>query len=338
MVKAYAGLDVADKSTSICVLSANGEALVETSASTEAAAIGEVLKPYRRVLDKIGCESGSKAMWLAREMLRKKWPVVCLDARHTHAALSASVNKTDVNDARGIAEVLCRGIYSTSYLRSEFAQTGRAILVHRKALLHKRIDLERLATGVLKQVGGKLVRKGDTLTPMPQKRRRLDPDLRHVLEGSLAVITGMRAESARLDALVVRLAESDAVCRRLMTVPGVGPITAFAFRTAVDDPSRFTSSRTVAAYFGLTPKTYQSGETSYTGRISKRGDAEVRSLLYQSAGSLINICKTSWRLKVWAKDLAKRKGFKLAAIACARRLAVVLHRMWITETDFILVA
>jgi len=333
-MKAYAGLDVADKTTAICVVSSDGETLLETSANTDAGAISQVLKPYRRSLAQVACESGNKSMWLAREMLRKKWPMICLDAFHTHSALRASINKTDANDARGIAEVLCRGIYTVAYIRSEQSQAWRTILLHRKAMLRKRLELSLLASGILKQVGGKLMRDGDTLAVVSQKRRKLDPTMRAVLESSIAVMNVLQVEHERLDAVVVRLANADPVCRRLMTIPGVGPVTAFAYRTAVENPSRFASSRLVAAYFGLTPRVYQSGERSHTGAISKRGDLEVRSLLYQSAGSLINVCKTPWRLRTWAKELAKRKGFKLAAIACARRLAVVMHRMWVTERDF----
>lgn len=334
MAKAYAGLDVSDETTAVCVVSANGEMLCETTANTNAASVGAALKPYRRVLDKVACESGTKSMWLARELLRKKWPIVCLDAMHTHKALAASINKTDKNDARGIAHIVSRGIYATAHIRSEQTQAARAILVHRKGMLRKRLDLERLSRGVLKQVGAKLVREGDTLTIVGQQRRRLDPLMRELVESSISVINVLQAEHARLDALLVRTAEADPVCRRLMAIPGVGPVTAFAFRTSIEDPHRFASSRLVASYFGLTPRTYQSGETSHVGHISKRGDREVRSLLYQSAGSLISICKTPWRVRTWAKGLAERKGFKLAAIACARRLAVIMHRMWVTETDF----
>lgn len=334
MAKIFAGLDVADKATAICVLSASGDVILETLADTNAAAIGEVLKPYRRVLGGIGHESGSKAMWLHKEMVRKKWPVVCLDAMHTHAALKANRNKTDRNDARGIAQVLSRGIYTTAYVRSEKSQTARTLLAHRKALLRKRIDLERLTVASLKIVGARLAKDGVDLVPMPQKRRRLDPSLRDTVEGTLSVMKVLSRERERLDELILKAAKAEPVCRRLMTVPGVGPITAYSYWAAVDDPSRFQSSRSVAAHFGLTPRTFQSGESSSKGSISRRGDSEVRSLLYQSAASIMNISKTTWRVRGWARKLAEQKGFKVAAVACARKLAVVMHRLWITERDF----
>lgn len=335
MAKMFAGLDVADKTTAICVLNPTGEIVLEASAATEAAAIGDVLKPYRRMLGGIGHESGSKAMWLHKELAKKKWPVVCLDAMHTHAALAANRNKTDKNDARGIAEVLSRGIYTTAYVRSDASQNARTILTHRKAIIRKRIDLERLTAMNLKLIGGKLSKTDDgALMAVPQKRKRLESDVSLVFAGTLKIVEVLRAEGERLDKLVERLAKEDPICRRLMTVPGVGPVTAYAYRAAVDDPHRFTSSRNVAAHFGLTPRTFQSGEASYTGRISKRGDVEMRSLLYQAASSIINISKSPWRVRLWAKHLASTKGFKVGAVACARKLAVVMHKMWITERDF----
>lgn len=334
MPKVFAGLDVADKTTAICVMAAGGEIMLEASANTEVGAIGDILKPYRRVLGGVALESGNKGMWLAREMLRKKWPIICLDARHTQKALSAAGNKTDKNDARGIAEVLSRGVYRTAHLHTSIARAGRAILRQRAALVRKRGDLERLVRGVLKYEGARLVRKGTEFAFVSARGQRLDSNLQAALLQTLKTTAAIQAGEKQLDLLVRRLSEADPVCRRLMTVPGVGHITAFAFRMAVDDPSRFSSSRDVAAYFGLTPRTVQSGETSSTLGITRLGDREVRSLLYQAGGSVIVRCKTPWRVRTWAVALAERRGHKVAAVACARRLAVIMHRMWVTGRDF----
>lgn len=334
MPKVNVGLDVSDRTTSICVLNAAGEALLETSVATDPRAIADALKPYRRLLDKVGHESGCKATWLHKELLRKKLPVVCLDPWHTHAALAANRNKTDRKDARGIAEVLCRGIFTTAYVRSESAQRGRALLSHRAALVHKHRDLQSLVAATLKLAGAKLIAGRETARVKGLDRRAVAPDLIAIVLSTVRAIEAINAEIANLNALLEANAKADPVCRRPMTVPGVGPVTAFSFRTSIDDPGRFKSSRTVAAHFGLTPRTYQSGSTSLTGGISKRGDASVRSLLYQSAATLINISKRECRLRSWALNLRERKGFKRAAIACARRMAVIMHRMWITERDF----
>lgn len=119
-----------------------------------------------------------------------------------------------------------------------------------------------------------------------------------------------------------------------MTVPGVGPVVALTFRTAVDDPHRFSRSRTVGAHFGLTPRKFQSGTIDYDGRISKCGDGEVRTALYEAASSLLVRCKTSSELRSWGLSLVKRRGHKKALVAVARKLATLLHRMWLDGSDF----
>ncbi len=130
------------------------------------------------------------------------------------------------------------------------------------------------------------------------------------------------------------LARNDLDCRRSMTLPGVGPINALAFCAAIDDPSRFRRSRSVGAYFGLTPRRHASGEVDWSGRISKCGDAMVRTYLFEAAGVLLTRVSRWCRLKAWGHRLWKRIGFKKAKIAVARKLAVILHRMWRDGTDF----
>ncbi|MDP9143755.1 MAG: transposase [Actinomycetota bacterium] len=141
----------------------------------------------------------------------------------------------------------------------------------------------------------------------------------------------------RLDELVAELnhtirtaAKHCSICQTLMSVPGVGPLVAFAFVSGVDDPRRFDRSRTVGAHFGLTPRRYQSGETDWAGRISRAGDAAVRRALYQAANVLIHRSGRWCALKSWAVRLAKRRGLGKAKVALARKLAVVLHKMWVT--------
>ncbi len=334
MAKLFAGLDVADASTSICVMEVSGAVIAELSAATTGAAITAALSPYRRSLALIGHESGCKATWLYRELKKKKLPVVCLDAWHTHSALRASRNKTDRNDARGIAEVLCRGIFTKAHVRSEQSQIGREMLTHRRALIRKSLDLQLLMNSTLKLAGAKCDGKKGEFVVRSLNRRPVDSALIATVLHTHSAIVALQQEALALTHVIQSRADGDAICRGLMTVPGVGPITAFAFRTAVDDPERFSSSRMVAAHFGLTPRTFQSGQTAVTMGISKRGDAMVRSLLYQSAGSLLNICKSECRLRQWGLRLRAQKGFKVAAIACARKMAVVMHKMWVTGHDF----
>jgi transposase len=331
----FVGLDVSDYQTAVCVMRATGVVVHESSVPTEPGAIASALRPYRRLLAKVGHESGTKATWLHKELLRKRLPVVCLDARHTHAALSATRNKTDRNDARGIAKVLSRGLYTEAHVRSDAAQRTRDLLNHRLALIRKGVGLRQLVHASLKLAGVTLNKRKDgsgVLKPAP--RRVLDPSLVCAIEGTLRVLDAIDREANLLSLLIARLAHEDAVCTRLMTMPGVGPITALSFKSAVDDPARFASSRNMAAFLGLTPRTFQSGGSIVVGHISRRGDRMVRALLFQSACTLINRSKSTSRLKTWSERLREKKGLKVAATACARRMAVILHRMWITEEDF----
>lgn len=330
----FAGLDVSDMKTAVCIIRDNGDIILETTISTDPTEIIDVLKPYKRALVAVGQESGTKSRWLHRELLEKKFPVVCLDARHTHAALAANPNKTDKNDAWGIATVLARRIYSTAHVKGDEAYRIRTLLTVRKALQRKYIDLQRTRGSLLKANGEQC--------PLAMPAKKYTASRRKGEEVYMApLIAALERGSAALDQevqmltlLVRRMASEDRVCKRLMTIPGVGPIAALTFRAAVDDAARFKSSRTVAAYFGLAPRTFQSGLTEYRGRISKRGDAAVRVALYDSACVLLSVSKSTWRVRTWGLKLAEARGHKFAAVAVARKLAVIMHRLWITETDF----
>lgn len=158
--------------------------------------------------------------------------------------------------------------------------------------------------------------------------------LEPVAEAMLRAREVLRAEVATLHRQVLAIVRADAVCRRLMTVPGVGALTALTFKAAVDDPARFSSSKAVGAHFGLTPKKDQSGETDITGAISKTGDAMARSALYEAAQVMLTRVMRFSALKRWALQVAQRRGMKRAKVALARKLATVLHRMWADGTDF----
>lgn len=133
---------------------------------------------------------------------------------------------------------------------------------------------------------------------------------------------------------MLKIVRQDRVCGRLMTTPGVGALVAITYRSAVDDPGRFAKSPTVGAYFGLTPKKYQSGETDLDGGISRVGDTMVRTALYEAAHIMLTRATRFSALKRWAVDVAKRRGMKRAKVALARKLATVLHRLWVDETEF----
>lgn len=332
MSKLHAGLDVSDRSTAICVVDDAGLIVFEASVATTPDEIALALKPYRRVLEHVGQESGTKAAWLHQGLCRRRFPMVCLDARHAQAALAAKRNKTDKNDARGLALLLARGLYTTAHIKSAASQRLHFLLIVRKALQRKALDLQTFMQMSAKTLG----------VPLESRRRRTklvskrgqDPLQASLFEATYRASTGLMHEVKALDKIVLQAARADPICRRLMTIPGVGPITALTFRASVDDPFRFKTSRDVAAYFGLTARRFQSGQTDVSGHITRWGDPSVRAVLYEAACSLLNTCKSQPALRRWGLDLVRRKGFKVAAVACARKLACLMHRMWVTERDF----
>lgn len=262
--------------------------------------------------------------------------VICLEARQVSAALSAMRNKTDKNDARGIAQILRSGWYSRVHVKSMESHLIRALLSGRKTVLKKCVDLENEIRGLIRLLGIKLPGKvqhgsfDEIVRPVVEEHGLMVHSLLPLLDARLALYQTY----LKLDAQVSAMARKDEVCQRLMTVPGVGTITALSFKAGVDDPSRFKRSRTVAAHFGLTPRRFQSGELDNPGHISRAGDADVRSALYIAAHSLV-IRSDKWTyLKAWGLRLAKTKGHRRAVIAVARKLAVILHRIWIDKTEF----
>jgi transposase len=333
MPKIFAGLDVADQTTAICLLDGAGRTIHQASAITTPAAIAKVLKPYRRFLVGVGQESGTKARWLHNELSARQFPMLCLDARHTKAALAARPNKTDKSDAKGIANLVRRGVFTQAHIKSDEATRIRLLLTTRRALLRKALDLQGSTRMALKTFGARIDSKRRRLV-IWQATRTKDEMLTRLVTVMADAAEKLLAEVAILDALIADMAHNDPVCGRLMTIPGVGPITALEFRAGVDDPTRFKSSRTVAAHFGLTPRLFQSGKTYVSGHISRFGDLGVRAALYSAASSLLNTSRSQWSLRLWGLRLAERKGFKVAAVACARKLAVVMHRVWITGEEF----
>jgi transposase len=286
-------------------------------------------------VDRVGLEAGPLSQWLHAGLSAAGFDAVLLETRHVKAALSAMTVKTDRRDARGIAQLLRMGWYRPVHAKTLPAQEVRAILVARKQMLGKLVDIELSIRGVLRGFGlkiGVVTRKS-----FEERVRELaagQPSLEMIADAMLAARATLLAQVAKLHKAILRIVRNDEVCRRLMSVPGVGALTAITFTTAVDDPARIAKSRDVGPLFGLTPKRYQSGETDVVGRISKAGDVMVRTALYEAANSMLTRSTRMSALRRWAMEVAKRRGHKRALVALARKLAIVLHRMWVDGTTF----
>jgi transposase len=332
----HTALDVSLRSVSICIVDDEGTIQYEGKNSTDVEAIVDCLRRFSPGIRSVGFEAGALTQYLTYGLQSAGYEVICLEARQVSAALSAMRNKTDKNDARGIAQILRTGWYSRVHVKSMESHLIRVLLSSRKAVLKKCVDLENEIRGLVRLLGIRL--------PGTLKHGAFDTHAREVIEAhtmiaqSLIPLLDARLvlykTYLKLDSQARALAREDSICQRLMTAPGVGPVTALTFKAGVDDPTRFRRSRTVAAHFGLTPRRYQSGEVDNPGRISKAGDPDVRSALYVAAHALV-VRSAKWSsLKVWGLRLAKTRGHRRAVIAVARKLAVILHKMWVDGTDF----
>jgi transposase len=331
----FAGIDVSLKESSICVVDDQGGIVCEAKVLSEADSIVQFFSGLGLPLTQIGLEAGPLSQWLHAAMVEAGLLVVLLETRHVKAALSAMIVKTDRKDARGIAQLLRMGWYRPVHCKSVPAQEVRMLLAGRKLLQTKLLDIELSIRGLLRGFGLKMgeVSKG-RFAARVEALIAGHTMLEQVIGTMLAAREALRAEFNRLHRAVLAIARKDAICQRLMTAQGVGPLTALTYQAGVDDPTRFAKSKAVGAHFGLTQKRYQSGETDIHGGISKVGDVTVRTALFEAANALLTRSPRFSSLKAWGLNVAKHRGMKRAKVAVARKLAVILHRMWVDETDF----
>ncbi len=329
----FVGLDVSMEETAYCARNAEGRILGQGKTPTDPDAIAAALARFGRPA-RVVLETGRMANWLHRQLVARDLPAVCVDARQAHAVLSQMPNKTDANDAAMPAELARTGFYRAVRVKSEAAQGMRALLKARALVLRQRMDLDNTVRGLLTSMGVRL----------PKGPRRWAERVELALEANEALALALRpllrlredlARSlAELTRRLLARARGSELCRRLMGVPGVGAVTAYAFVATVDDPTRFARSRSVGAYVGLTSKRYRSGEVDHTGRITRRGDGMLRTPLFEAASSLITRAGGGGALREWGLRLRARVGHKKASVALARKLGVILHAMWVDGTEF----
>jgi transposase len=316
----YVGLDVSLEQTSVCIVDGNGKTLWQGKCASTPEAIAAAIRAKAPGAVRIGLESGPLSNWHWHELRKLGLPVVCLDARHAKAALALQLNKTDRNDARGLAQIVRTGWYREVAVKSVDSQLVRSMLTTRVQLVRMRVDLANQIRGVLKPFGLVAGKGGG----------------RAFVERVRSLVAGgpLSSQVAALSRRLVVMARQDQAVQRLMTAPGVGTLVALAYTSVIDDPERFPRSSSVGAYLGLTPRRYQSGEEDYTGHISRCGDRLLRSYLFEAAGVILHRVSKWSALKAWGTRLAKKIGTKKATVAVARKLSVILHRMLRDGSEF----
>lgn len=336
-MKYYAGLDVSMKETFICVMDSEGKILHENMTTTEPEFIASYLCSLKLEFELVGLESGSFSHWLTDELRSMKLPVICVDARHLSAFLSMNINKTDKNDARGIANALRCKIYKEVSIKTSDDIATCTLLNSRKLLVNQRVQLIGTVRGLLKPFGiklGSLSKRKKCLENLRFALRQIPECAGTSIYELLNVLEKVFDSIESLENQVKAQIQESPQAQVLMTIPGVGPLTALRFLADITDPKRFKKSKSVGAYIGLTPRQYSSGETEKRGKISKCGPKELRTLLVE-AGLVILTRTKSWsKLKAWGMKIQKKHGLKKAATAVGRKLGVIMHRMLITGETF----
>ena len=332
----YAGLDVSDKSTHICIVEEAGAIVWRGVCATDPEVIVRTLARRCPDVCRVVLETGALSAFLYHGLIERGVPAVCICARHAKGVLSTRVNKSDPHDAEGLAQLARTGWFKAVHIKDSATHLDRAHLKVREQLVKAHAAMRNQLRGLLKLFG---LRMGSATTPARRAERLLalfaqKPELEPILAPLVASLSALEAQIKAATHMLKRRTAVDPICVRLMSVPGVGPVNALAFKTSVEDPDRFARGEDVGAFAGLVPRRHQSGERDTKGRISKAGDPMVRRALYEAANSLLSRTKGDFALRRWGLALAATKGPKRARVAVARKLAVLLHKLWRTDTSF----
>jgi transposase len=331
----WVGLDVGADEMTVCVTDDEGATLIERSIESKAPALHELLRATKRRIRLIGLESGSFGVMLSRNLRKLGYPVAMFEARQASMFLAIRRNKTDKNDARGIADIarLGRDSVSEVMVKSPECQRLRSTLVTRQKLVQLRIMLEAMMRSLFRLNGGRLKScssaaslKRNVSEELRRLRRSDKIDLSEDVEPLLALSAAARAYLEVLDKRLSEMASNDPICRRFLEIPGVGPITALCFYSAIQDPLRFRRTADIGAYLGLVPMLRQSGQNVSRHRISKMGDPMARAYLTTAAQHHLKHANSA--LSNWGAALSDRLRKGGVHLAVARKLAITMLAIW----------
>lgn len=334
----YIGLDVSLKTVSICIIDKEAKIVHEVCVTTDPQVIVKAITETGLAIEKAALESGGISHWLIAELVNLNLPVVCIDARRMSAAIAMRANKTDKNDAREIALALRAGYIKEVYHKPHSTVASGTLLTARRLLIDQRTQIINCIRGLLKLHGKLQLGSSSQSTQFranaQEAIKSLPQDVQDGVNGLLETFDTTSEQIRSLEKKVETMANGNPDVQLLQTIPGVGVMTALTFVLEVGDPKRFKNSRTVGAFFGMTPTQYSSGDTQKQGAISKSGSKEMRSLLSDAAMSIIYKVKAWSLLKVFGRKILKKHGHKKALVALGRKLAVVMHRMLIDRKPF----
>jgi transposase len=330
----YIGLDVSMKETAVAIRR-DGVRVWRGKCPSDPHIIADLIRKRAPAVRRVVFETGPLSVWFYRALGAEGLPVVCIDARHAKAALDMATNKTDANDADGLAHLAEVGFFREVRVKGFDSMLARTLVAARTRLVHVTTELSNQIRGIMKTFGLVVpAGKGSVFENNVRNLLSSHHHLAHIVLPLLDAWKGLRARAADLGRKLVANARQSQACRILMSIPGVGAITATSFATAIEEPGNFRKSRSVGAWIGLTTRRYQSGEVDYDGHISRRGDGHLRGLLYEAASVILTRSSKQSSLRTWGVQLRERIGFKRAAVAVARKLAVIMHTMLKTGEFF----
>lgn len=334
----YIGLDVSLKTTAICIMDIKGKILKELVSPTDPKAIVNTIINTGFNVDLVALECGGSSHWLTKELKQLGLPAICIDARKMSAAISIRTNKTDKNDAQEIANAIRTGYYKEIYQKQDHIVEQQTLLTVRRTLINQRTQLINCIRGILRAQGklncGSSQNEEKFINNVQELLANLNKDVHLSINALINTYKIICQEVSKIDDRIEKITETDEDVQLLKTIPGVGAVTALTFKLEVDDPKRFKKSRSVGAYAGMTPKQYSSGESQKQGGISKTGSGELRGLLSQSAMCMMYNTRTWSRPKLFGLKIKKKHGHKKAVVALGRKLAVIMHRMWLERKPF----
>lgn len=332
----YIGLDVSLKETAISVRE-DGKRIWRGKCPSDPKLLAQVIRTRAPRAVRVVFETGPLSTWFHHALTAEGVPAVCIEARHAQKILNETLNKTDANDADGLAQLAEAGFYKVVRVKSFEAMLTRTLVAARNRLLDVSTQLSNQIRGLMKTFG-LIVPAGKGAVFNGHVRALLDGRdcLLPIILPLLEAWRDIRKHIVDLDRQLLTVARQSQAVQLLMTIPGIGAVTAVSYVAAIEDPANFRTSRSVGAWLGLTTRRYQSGEVDYNGHISRRGDSHLRGLLFEAATAILTrtCARTESSLKDWGLKLRERLGFRRAAVAVARKLAVIMHSMLKTGETF----